>query len=283
MLLLCTKTIYDIDKDEQSTDIFKMNREDFVALRSWFKGFCQSFYSAEREDQLNVALKERHSFSVWENMALIARQHLDGEGGVVLAEAVGLLHDVGRFPQYARYKTFRDSISVNHGALGMETLIKEGPLAQMNSREYAILTQSVKYHNAYKIPPELDTETVTYLKLIRDADKLDIWRVFVEYFDTDEADRPSAAALGLPLVGTCSDTVLRCIYNRQMVALKDVSTLDDYKLLQLSWIFDLNFSTSHRLLLERGYIGRILENMPQVDGLDTFLTDCVREKTTVDF
>ncbi|MBF0317573.1 MAG: HD domain-containing protein [Nitrospirae bacterium] len=255
-----------------------MKREDFVSLKDWFKGFCESFYSSGREDRLNITLKERHSFSVLENMALLAPRHLESEDGVVLAEAVGLLHDVGRFPQYARYKTFRDSISVNHGTLGVETLVKEGPLARMNEDEYAILTQSVKYHNAYKVPTGLNAETVTHLKLIRDADKLDIWRVFIEYFDTDEADRPSAAALGLPLVGTCSDDVLRCIYNRRMVALKDVSTLDDYKLLQLSWIFDLNFSTSHKLLLERGYIGRILGNMPQVNDLESFLTACVKEK-----
>ncbi|MBF0537283.1 MAG: HD domain-containing protein [Nitrospirae bacterium] len=228
---------------------------------------------------MNIKLKERHSFGVCENMSLIARQYIEGEEGIVLAEAVGLLHDVGRFPQYARYKTFRDSISVNHGVLGVETLIKECPISEMDVEEYAILTQSIKYHNAYKIPPGLDSDTVKYLKLIRDADKLDIWRVFIEYFDTDEADRPSAAALGLPLVGLCNNDVLRSVYNRQMVLLKDVSTLDDYKLLQLSWIFDLNFATSHRLLLERGYIGRILGNMPQVDGLESFLTAYVTEKT----
>ncbi|KJU85810.1 metal-dependent phosphohydrolase HD sub domain-containing protein [Candidatus Magnetobacterium bavaricum] len=255
-----------------------MKREDFVSLKGWFKGFCESFYSTERDEQLNIALKERHSFSVWENMSLLAPRYLDNEEGVVLAEAVGLLHDVGRFPQYARYKTFRDSISINHGVLGVDTLIKEGALARMNSQECAILTQSVKYHNAYKVPTVLNAETETHLKLIRDADKLDIWRVFIEYFDTDESNRPSAAALGLPLVGTCSDEVKRCIYNRQMVALKDVSTLDDYKLLQLSWIFDLNFSASHRLLLDRGYIGRILGNMPQANDLESFLTDCVKEK-----
>ena len=45
-------------------------------------------------------------------------------GGTV-AEAIALFHDVGRFPQYARYKTFRDSISTNHAALGASVLFEQ--------------------------------------------------------------------------------------------------------------------------------------------------------------
>ncbi|MBF0343134.1 MAG: HD domain-containing protein [Nitrospirae bacterium] len=255
-----------------------MKKEELASLKSWFKGFCESYYSAEREDHLNILLKEIHSYKVFENMSLLAQQHLSSEADVVLAEAIGLLHDVGRFPQYAKYKTFRDSISVNHGVLGVETIIKEYPLASLSTDDYDLITRSIKYHNAYKIPSGQSDEAITYLKLIRDADKLDIWRVFVEYFETSPDNRPSAAALGLPLVGACSNDVLNCLYNKQMVALRDVSTLDDYKLLQLSWIFDLNYCTSRKLLLERGYIGRILEKMPNVNGLEAFLTEYLLEK-----
>ena len=41
-----------------------------------------------------------------------------------IAEAVALLHDVGRFEQYKRYGTFNDRKSVNHAALGVEIMKK---------------------------------------------------------------------------------------------------------------------------------------------------------------
>ena len=37
----------------------------------------------------------------------------------------GLLHDVGRFPQYSMYGTFFDSASVDHGCLGAEIITEK--------------------------------------------------------------------------------------------------------------------------------------------------------------
>jgi hypothetical protein len=44
---------------------------------------------------------------------------------------------------------------------------------------------------------------------------------------------------------------------KRIVRLEECRTVNDFKLLQISWALDLGFNTSYRLLLERGYIPRL--------------------------
>jgi hypothetical protein len=48
-----------------------------------------------------------------------------------------------------------------------------------------------------------------------------------------------------------------------MADLKDMSTLNDFKLLQISWVFDLNFRPTYRAVYERQYVERIAATLPQ--------------------
>jgi hypothetical protein len=100
-----------------------MIKADLEFFRQWFSGFCKSFYTADIGDQKNILLKEQHTFKVCENMIAIVKGLSLNDNYLMPAETVALFHDVGRFPQYARYKTFRDGISVNHGLLGAVKLL----------------------------------------------------------------------------------------------------------------------------------------------------------------
>ena len=110
------KCRYNIDKS-------KMTRNDLNFFKKWFSDYCKSFYSSDIEDQKNIYLKEQHTFNVCKNIIEIAKGLSLSNDQIILAETVALFHDIGRFPQYAKYKTFRDSISVNHGLLGAQTLL----------------------------------------------------------------------------------------------------------------------------------------------------------------
>ena len=56
-----------------------------------------------------------------------------------------------------------------------------------------------------------------------------------------------------------------------MVNLSMLKTLNDFKLLQLSWVFDLNFTASFRQLQERDYIGGIAATLPRSDRIDSLV------------
>ncbi len=250
-----------------------MDNESVAQYRSWFSLFAASHYTKEEQDQRNIRLKEDHSHRVRDNALRIA----EGLGlvgrDIALAGIIALFHDVGRFPQYARYRTFEDSRSVNHAVLGAKTLLGLNVLRDLPVRERSLIVRVVALHNVFLLPPRLDDEVSLHAKLVRDADKLDIWRVFIELSDRDAADWPSAAGLGLPDTREYSPEVLSSLERREMVRLTRLRTLNDFRLLQLTWIYDLNFIPSLRMVLERRVIEQLTASLPRTDELSRFMDD----------
>ncbi|MBF0507046.1 MAG: HD domain-containing protein [Nitrospirae bacterium] len=245
-----------------------MNSDDLCLFKQWFSDYCSSFHTSDDEDLQNLMLKEKHTANVCEHILNIARDESLDAGDAMIAEAIALFHDVGRFPQYAEYKTFRDRDSINHGELGAEVLSGSGILENIPVREREIITASVKFHNAFRIPDLENSDIIFFLKLVRDADKLDIWRIFFEYYtQASPAERPSAVALGFEDTPGYSKEVIDCIINKQLVSLATLETLNDFKLIQLSWVYDLNFRSSFRRATEGNYIDRIAATLPQTDEI----------------
>lgn len=258
-----------------------MTLNDLDSFKRWFSDYCKSFYSSDEEDQQNILLKEVHSYNVCGNMVRLAGEESLSYNEIMLAEAVGLFHDVGRFSQYAEYKTFRDSFSVNHGLLGSEILSGGKVLNNLPESEQELIIQAVKFHNAFSIPDIADPRAILFLKLIRDADKIDIWRIFFEYYSGGENKKPSAIGLGLPDAPEYSEEVLSYIFKKRLISLSMLKTLNDFKLTQLSWIYDLNSRASLRFVIKNDYINRLSATLPQTDEVRKaveFLHDYVKER-----
>lgn len=258
-----------------------MNEIQFAQLQTWFSNYCQGFHTDVAEDQRNYDLKELHTRHVAANMdALLSGEGLS-EQWLYPARAVALLHDVGRFRQYREYRTFKDSTSVNHGALGARVIKEAGILSFLPPAEQQLILQTVRLHNVYALPANLSPNARTLLTLIRDADKLDIWRIFVEYFQQPETERASAAGLGFPDLPACTPAVVATLCRREMVSLSTLNTLNDFKLLQLSWVFDLNRPTSFSLVCERGFIPALAATLPESpevrSAVDVVLTYCTEK------
>lgn len=244
-----------------------MTEKDLDNLRDLFSGYIKSFYLSDPKEQMNLTLKEEHTSSVCETIRLLAERLSLGPEKVLLAEAIGLFHDIGRFPQYAHHKTFRDSISVNHGKLGADILIEERFLGGIGREESRTVINAVRFHNAF-LEPRMDySEDLFFLRLIRDADKLDIWRIFLDFFQADENDRPMGAVLGLPDTACYSTEVLSSIQESKVVSHGLLKNLNDFKLLLTSWVFDLNFQPSFELVKEKGYIEKFFALLPRTDDI----------------
>lgn len=244
-----------------------MDTIDLLSLRQWVSNYCRKFHSANEKDHQNIVLKEAHTYNVAANMLSISGVLLRNRNKVMMAEAIGLLHDIGRFPQYAQYKTFRDSVSVNHGRLGAEVIKNENILSNLPVKEQEIIMDVVRFHNTPTVPGGLDAETIFFLKLVRDADKLDIWRVFAEYYEKDDAERESAAGLGLPDMPEHTDAIVACLAEKRLATVSALRTLNDFRIMQLTWVYDLNFPASFRLAIEQSYIERIIASLPETDQL----------------
>jgi hypothetical protein len=258
-----------------------MTRNDLVFFKNWFVKYVQSYYLPNTEDQRNIYLKEEHTFKVCGNILEIIKGLNRSKEETMLAEVIALFHDVGRFPQYAKYKTFRDRYSVNHGYLGAQTLLKENVLKNLSENEQKLIVKGVRFHNAFSIPKKEKEDIVFFIKLIRDADKLDIWRVFIDYYDSPEQERASAAGLGLPDTSGYSKDVLSYIFRKEVASQSKLKSLNDFKLMHLTWIYDLNFKTSYRLLSKRNYIDRIISCLPmdeEIKRVSLVLKEYVEER-----
>jgi hypothetical protein len=243
--------------------------ENLIQIRSWFTEYCSSFYSEEVEDQRHFLLKEEHTHNVCANIIRIATDEGLDDDRLLLAEAVALLHDVGRFEQYHQFRTFRDSISVDHAALGAEIIREIDLLADLFPHERDVVNHAVETHNAFHIPKKFQGDTHYYLQLLRDADKLDIWRVFCENYEQPVEKRSAVVELDFPDLPQCSPDVLNKVAHRELVHLSQALTLSDFKLLQLSWVYDLSFTESFRIVAERDFLREIAATLPDVAGVQT--------------
>ncbi|MBI5055344.1 MAG: HD domain-containing protein [Nitrospirae bacterium] len=244
-----------------------MTHDDLIYFKNWFSIYTKSFYSSNEEDQRNIMLKVTHTHNVCKNIIEITKDLSICDNEKLLAETVALFHDIGRFPQYAKYKTFKDAASVSHGRLGAKTLIGERVLQRIPADEQALIINAVRFHGVLLIPSVMDEKTIFMLKLIRDADKLDILRVFIEFYEAPEDEKASATAHGMPDTPEYSKDMLQSILERKIASYSKARNQNDFRLMKLSWVYDLHFQATFRLLQERDCINRIARKMPQTDEI----------------
>lgn len=241
-----------------------MQVADLHQLQQWFNRYVATFEDLDPEGLRNIRLKQDHTRQVVSCMeALAAGEGLD-ETDTLLATAVALLHDVGRFPQYRRWRTFRDSESDNHARLSIEVIRSEALLDHLSAEERLLIEEAVRFHNLLELPDQISSPTDRFIRLIRDADKLDIWRVFLEYYQLPEEERASAVGLGFPDLPEITQVCLDALASGRIVKLDQARVLNDFKLLQISWVYDLNFATTRRLLLEREYLTKLAATLPEI-------------------
>jgi hypothetical protein len=238
---------------------------DLASLQAWFASYCGTFRSADADVQRNFDLKELHTRNVCAAARLIAQG--GGERRLMLAEVAALCHDLGRFPQYQEFRTFMDSESLNHAHLSARILKQSSLLDFLPEAERDSVLGAVRLHNAFLVPSGLPPATEDLLRLVRDADKLDIWRVFIDYFYAPDNERASAVGLGFPDLPGCSPDVLAAVGAGKMVQLSMLKSLHDFKLLQLSWVYDINFPSTLRLIKERGVLERLAATLPREEAV----------------
>jgi hypothetical protein len=262
-----------------------MEQSRLDALHTWFDSYVQTYNDIDEEGFRNILLKVEHTRKVCEIMALLAEGEGLKEEDARIAGAVALLHDVGRFPQFRRWRTFRDSDSDNHARLGIEVVREQGLLDGLPDGERILIEEAVRFHNLLALPLRYKSPTSLFIRLIRDADKLDIWRVFFDYFRQPDDLRPSAVTLGFPDLPEVTPGCVEELAAGRIVKLDDVRVLNDFKLLQISWVYDLNFRSSYRLLQQRSHIPLLAATIPPDEDARQAVALAIAaiERNSVDF
>jgi len=250
-----------------------MQKEDLIFFRKWFFEYINQFFSNDPFIQKNIELKIKHTERVCKNSILLAESEKISEEECMLAETIALFHDLGRFEQFIKYKTFRDSESENHAVLGVKILNNEKIFSRLSSEEENLILKVIECHNIMEVPENIKNSEKLYFfsRLIRDADKIDILRLASEE-PAEEEKRNPALELYLPDTWGYSEPVISEILNNRMAKIGDMKNRNDVKLLRLSWIFDINFPATFSLLKKYGYLESIMSSLPEIEETESLKT-----------
>ena len=198
----------------------------------------------------SISRKYYHSLRVMNKARKIAESIELSEEYINIATIVGLLHDYGRFEQWKRYHTFADGKSIDHGDLGVEILFDEKEIEKYDIKKenYRIIYNAIKYHNKLEIPEDLTKEEKIICKIIRDADKLDIYELLlggkIVFIDDNN-----------PI----NLEVEKQFFENSSINKKIVKNESNRILLRLAMMYDINFKWSIEYIKNNNIIDRMLE------------------------
>lgn len=233
-------------------------------MHKWMSDYMKSFYSEDKEVQLGILIKEKHTGYVTANCIELAKFLNFSKHDSELAEIIGLFHDVGRFRQYSIYKTFNDADSEDHADLGIKVIDELEFFKKISAADYEIVKFAIQQHNKKTVAPTDDDRKILFAKVIRDADKLDIYRVLEPFLAQENANNmPNFIKSKGNLVADVSPDFVENFVSGNQADYRKIRTNGDRKIVRLMWIYDINFQWTMKKIVERGYIEKIIYNLPQ--------------------
>lgn len=213
-----------------------------------------------------MEVKLTHTMGVVRAAERIAKSINLSDEEVELAKLCALMHDVGRFPQIAKYKNDNDLITENHALLSVKT-IKEKEMLHEDDYTNDLVLKAVLYHNMKDIPEEeKDDKVILYSKLLRDADKVDIYRAVVEEVLSLPLDELKELYSDLSFEEKTSDAIYEGYMNGTYVPKSEVKTMLDHNLLQLGWVIDgFYYKETGKIIAENNYPARMFEQIKMDD------------------
>ena len=240
-----------------------MTAEEFKTVQAWFER------NVEMHMNINSGIREIllprlvHCGHVSDNCRALAEDlHLQ-PGGQMTAAAVGLLHDTGRFSQYAEFGSFIDKETVSHSERGYEIAEKSPVLLSLSPCDRQKILDGIRYHTSKDFAARAHPESIDYIKLLRDADRIDRFRITLELIQHDSAARK----LSVRSDGPVNPKVTDRICNHKSASKKIIGSTLDFYLFRLSSVFDIAFGVTYKRVSESGIVGEIVTYFPEHEGI----------------
>ncbi len=202
-----------------------------------------------------IALKIKHIYRVADICREIAIKDGFNEEEQNLAELIGLLHDIGRFEQVRLYNTFVDAKSVNHAEMGVKVLFDEGLINRfIEDRKYdEIIKTAILNHNKGKICEDVSGNALDFCKIIRDADKTDIFYVL----NTEKiGDIYEKEDISEDLI---SDEIFREFKEDRIIDYKQRKSSADIMVSHIAYVFDFNYYYCLKKIKDCKYIEKLVK------------------------
>jgi len=222
---------------------------DLENLTRLYDAYVDTFRADDGRLPAMMQLKRTHTAFVVKNAEAIADGERFSSEARAAALAAALLHDTGRYEQLRRYNTFRDSESVDHAVFSWEIVREKGW-----TDDPAVL-DAVLWHNRRDLPAAMAPLTALAAHTVRDADKLDIFRVLEDQVLHTDWRKDSRAFWNLATSAPPNPAVVDAIARGEPVDYQNIRSLADFVLVQVGWMVSgLHFGTARRLCAERGHL-----------------------------
>lgn len=253
-------------------------------LRADYGAYVDSFRGPDGRLPEMMELKLEHTRMVVDAARRIAAGEGFDDRTAMACEAAALLHDTGRYEQLKRFNTFRDSESVDHAVFSHAIVSEKGWLDGWDER--GAILDAVLWHNRRELPADAtDALTLAAARTVRDADKLDIFRVLEDRVAHTDWRHDSRAFWNLATEAPPNPVVVADILARRPVDYQNILSLSDFVLIQVGWMASgLEYATSRRLCSERGHLEyrrRFLHELtdsPDIDRLCDFAASVLSER-----
>ena len=224
---------------------------DIEIAKKQFKEYVKN-YNPEDE---KIEIKIGHILRVAENAKKIAQSLNLNQEDIEIAELIGLLHDIGRFEQIRLYHTFLDRDSINHAEFGVRVLFEEGLIRKfIETDKYDnIIKFAILNHNRLNIEDGLSEKECLHAKIIRDADKTDIYTVLISDKKETIWGKEDLSEEKI------SDDVYRQFLEEKLINYSTIKTPVDLLLCHFKYVYDLNFKESKQIIKQNRYIDKLYE------------------------
>lgn len=229
---------------------------DLDYARRSFKKFLDKY---EDKEKLGFNLKVVHTYHVVDMAKSIANNLDLSEEDKELAELIALLHDIGRFEELNFFNKF-NSTSFNHASYGVKMLFEDGMIRDfiIDDKYDEIIKTAIFNHNKICIEDGLDEKCKLHAMIIRDADKLDNFRVKRD--ERIEAIFPGKVSTIEEMNNSIiSDKVYNDVMNGRVIDIYDRITPLDYWVCILAFIYDFNFKESYNIIKDNDYINVLID------------------------
>ena len=217
-----------------------------------------------------LILKKEHTYHVLENAIQIAKNLALSENELYLTKLIALYHDLGRFYQYSKYKTFADRLSENHAHIAVK-LLKKNPIFLQEPKEIQQqVLCAIILHNVAILPQKLNQHYKLQCQIIRDADKIDILRVMAHHFSNSLPEKDSVLLHVKDEPYKFTQEILQQAINKEIIKYTDLVYANDFKLLLIGWFYTLNFAISKKLVVKSNVLTSIINSLPSDKKINIF-------------
>ena len=272
-------------------DVVESINKPVINRKNVINAFAEYVRNYDPSDE-KIKLKIDHTYRVAGLCQRIAESLCLSEPDVDIAWLLGMLHDIGRFEQIRCFGTFNDAQSVDHAEFGADLLFKEGLIRKFaegyyeecelarsgneeaeqiiknnehHNKDTGLLEMAIRQHNKYRVKEALTERQRMFCDILRDADKVDIFKV--------NADIPMEIIYDVTTEelknGIITKEVLESFYKKETVLKSVRRSAVDHIVGHISLLFELVYKESYRQAKEQGYVYKLLDfksDVPEVNA-----------------